>query len=59
MVGKNMDEAAWKATRHEYGGVVADPLFVNASAHDFRLKKNSPAFALGYREWDFSLAGRK
>ena len=40
-----------------YGDVVADPLFMDAKNGDFRLKPDSPALKLGFREWDQSLAG--
>lgn len=39
------------------GDVVADPLFVDPENGDFRLKKDSPALRLGFKEWDTSLAG--
>ena len=41
----------------ETGGVYADPLFENAAANDFRLKPNSPAIALGFETWDYSVSG--
>ena len=49
----------WQSRRLEVGGVLADPLFVDAKNLDFRLKAESPAFALGFREWDLSVAGRR
>lgn len=49
----------WVASRKETGSVFADPLFEDADAFDFRLKPNSPAFALGFRAWDYSKAGRR
>ena len=49
----------WKRRGLEVGGVLADPLFVDAQNHDFRLKPESPALALGFREWDLSAAGRR
>ena len=39
------------------GDVVADPLFVDAKNGDFRLKPDSPALKLGFKEWEASLAG--
>ena len=45
------------ASGRAYGDVVADPLFVDAKNGDFRLRSESPALKLGFREWDFSQAG--
>ena len=57
------DNLLWCATGPTVIGqrltaVVADPLFVDAGARDFRLKDSSPAFALGFRAWDTGLSGR-
>ncbi|MGC8666897.1 MAG: right-handed parallel beta-helix repeat-containing protein [Chthonomonadales bacterium] len=41
--------AAWQARGLDRHSVVADPLFVNAEAYDFRLKPTSPALALGFK----------
>ena len=49
----------WKRRGIEIGGVVANPCFVDAPNHDFRLKPDSPAFGLGFREWDISMSGRR
>ena len=49
--------AAWQASGRDVEGVVADPLFKDPGARDFRLKRNSPAEALGFRPFDFSRAG--
>ncbi|MBP5285266.1 MAG: right-handed parallel beta-helix repeat-containing protein [Kiritimatiellae bacterium] len=54
------DDGSWDdfvATEREIGGVFADPLFVDVAARDFRLKPESPAFALGFKPFDPSLAG--
>ena len=51
------DWEGWKATGKETLGRYADPMFVNAEAYDFRLKPESPAFALGFKAWDYSAAG--
>jgi hypothetical protein len=40
---------AWRARGQDQNSVVADPLFVDAARDDYRLKKNSPAFALGFQ----------
>ena len=47
----------WTACGKETGGVFADPLFVNASAFDFRLNPDSPALKLGFKPFDPSRAG--
>lgn len=48
---------AYLASGRAYGDVVADPIFVDAKNGDFRLRPDSPALKLGFREWDTSLAG--
>ncbi|MCF6283825.1 MAG: right-handed parallel beta-helix repeat-containing protein [Candidatus Hydrogenedentes bacterium] len=48
---------AWQAEGHDRQSVIADPLFVNAEAGDFRLKDDSPAWALGFKPFDYSEAG--
>ncbi len=49
-----LDWNDWKNCGKEIGGAYADPCFVDADANDFRLKPESPAFALGFRPWDYS-----
>ena len=48
---------AWAVCGKETGSVYADPLFENAEGYDFRLKSASPAFASGFKAWDYSKAG--
>jgi hypothetical protein len=49
--------AEWQAEGHDRDGRVADPLFVDAGARDFRLRPESPALALGIAPVDVSAAG--
>ncbi len=49
--------AEWQADGHEQDSIVADPLFVDAAAHDFRLRPESPALKLGFKPFDSSQAG--
>ncbi len=54
-VGKTLPE--WQALGHEAGSIIADPLFRDPAAHDFRLKAGSPALALGFKPFDELKAG--
>lgn len=47
----------WVGQGREQGSVIADPLFVDAAGHDFRLRPNSPALQLGFKPFDYSQAG--
>jgi hypothetical protein len=52
-----MTFAEWQATGLDQHSLIADPGFVNARSHDFRLKRGSPAVDLGFQEFDISKAG--
>lgn len=54
-LGKTLAE--WQTAGHEQGSIVADPGFVAADRHDYRLKPDSPARALGFVPHDWSTAG--
>lgn len=49
--------AAWQAIGQDEGSVLADPRFVDAAHHDYRLRPESPAFKLGIRSLDLAAAG--
>ncbi len=48
---------AWAVAGRELGSIIADPLFVNAAEHDFRIQPNSPALQIGFKPFDYSQAG--
>ncbi len=52
-----LDFAAWQAKGNDAGSLVADPLFVDPAAGNFRLQANSPALALGFQDIDLSQTG--
>jgi parallel beta-helix repeat protein len=47
----------WIRAGREPGSIIADPLFVNATARDFRLRPESPVLALGFKPFDYTRAG--
>ncbi len=47
----------WQATGHDVHSLIADPLFEDAAARDFRLKPGSPALKLGFQPLDLSEVG--
>lgn len=48
---------AWVASGHDQHSVCADPLFVDFEKGDYRLKRQSPAIAKGFKPFDPRLAG--
>ena len=52
-----LDLAAWRKLGYDVHSIAADPLFVNAEAHDYRLRADSPARALGINSIDTSDVG--
>lgn len=55
--GKTHDQ--WVESGRDAGGLVADPLFVNPDENDYRLRPGSPAEKIGFKEFDYSRAGRR
>ena len=49
----------WQLMGLDTGTKCADPLFVDRANHDYRLKPDSPALALGFQEIDTSRIGLK
>ncbi len=47
----------WKKRGHDENSVIADPLFVAPGKYDFRLKDDSPALKLGFKQIDLSAVG--
>ncbi len=47
----------WQARGQDIHSLIADPLFLAPEEGDFRLKRNSPAFKLGFQPIDVSRVG--
>ena len=47
----------WQKRGKDVNSVYADPLFVDPDRGDFRLKPESPAWALGFRPIDMTRVG--
>lgn len=60
--GRRMDFSGmslreWRALGRDVNSLVADPKFVDVNKRDFRLRKNSPAFRVGFIPFDLSTVG--
>ena len=53
--GASLDD--WRKRGHDQHSIIADPKFVDPKKCDFRLKPDSPAFKLGFRQPDVSNVG--
>jgi hypothetical protein len=49
--------AAWQASGRDKYGVIADPLFMNPDAFDFRFRRLSVAKKIKFKPFDYSQAG--
>ena len=47
----------WQAMGQDQGSLLADPKFVNAAKHDYRLKPESVASQIGFKSIDLSEVG--
>ena len=50
----SLDFAGWQAMGRDVHSKIADPMFVDPAGGDFRLRTASPAFGLGFRQFDLS-----
>ncbi len=47
----------WRTMGRDAGSKFANPMFEDLAARDFRLRPGSPSASIGFKPWDFSLAG--
>ncbi len=50
--------AEWQARGQDVRSLIADPLFVDPARGDFTLKPGSPAEKIGFKPFDYRMAGR-
>ena len=58
---KNFDIEEWKDLGFDLHSIIADPLFIDPEAGNFKLQKESPAFNIGFMEFpldQFGLTGK-
>jgi len=48
---------SWRARGHDLHSIVADPRFMSATNHDFRLQPDSPALKMGFKSLDLRAVG--
>jgi hypothetical protein len=54
--GLSLDQ--WRQQyNHDQHSIIADPGFLDPDSHDFRLRPDSPALAVGFHPFDPSQAG--
>lgn len=53
--GKSFEQ--WQAEGRDAGSIIADPLFMNVSNFDFRLRSESPALRMGFHQIDITGVG--
>lgn len=49
--------AQWKAIGYDTHSIIADPMFIDPTNHNYSLKPDSPAFKLGFKQIDMSTVG--
>ena len=49
--------AEWQAAGHDVGSVMADPLFMDVGKRDLRLRLESPALKMGFKQTDITKVG--
>jgi len=54
---QGMTFAEWKAAGKDQGSIIANPHFIDPANDNFHLAKDSPAFKIGFKPFDYELAG--